>query len=75
MMPVAAQEAKVTHFSPDKFIDAMRAAKMTPFQLSCEMGASHEAIARWMAGLASPKPGYAQYAADVLGVDIDDLYE
>lgn len=62
-------------FSPDAFIDALRDADMTPKELAEAMGASIEAIARWMAGIASPKPGYAKNAAQILGVDVDDLYE
>lgn len=66
-------------FSPDKFIDALRGGspgeKMTPQDLANEMGASVEAIARWMAGIAEPKPGYAKNAASILGIEVDDLYE
>jgi transcriptional regulator with XRE-family HTH domain len=62
-------------FSPDAFIDAMRDEDMTPQQLADEMGASVEAVARWMAGIAQPKPGYATQAARILKVDVDSLYE
>lgn len=62
-------------FSPDAFIDALRDADMTPKQLAEEMGASVDAVARWMAGIASPKPGYAKQAARILDIDVDDLYE
>ena len=66
-------------FSPDKFIDALRGdspgEKMTPKELAAEMGASVEAVARWMAGIAEPKPGYATQAARILGVNVEDLYE
>jgi transcriptional regulator with XRE-family HTH domain len=61
-------------FSPDKFIDALRAADYTPAELAEELGASHEAVARWMGGVASPKQGYAHQAARILGIDVDDLY-
>ena len=68
-------------FSPDKLIDAMRGDpdipedKMTAQQLSDETGISVEAIARWMAGLAAPRRGYAVYTAEALGISVDDLYE
>jgi transcriptional regulator with XRE-family HTH domain len=62
-------------FSPDAFIDALRDAEMTPAQLAEEAGMSIDAIGRWMAGIASPKPGYAAAAARILGVSVDDLYE
>jgi transcriptional regulator with XRE-family HTH domain len=62
-------------FSPDAFIDALRDAEMTPKQLAEEMGASVDAVARWMAGIASPKPGYAKQAARILKINVDDLYE
>jgi transcriptional regulator with XRE-family HTH domain len=68
----APAEAK---FSPDAFIDALRDADMTPAELAKEMGASHEAIGRWMAGIASPKPGYAKRASQILGVDVEYFYE
>ena len=48
---------------------------MTPQDLSLEMGNSVDAIARWMAGIAAPKPGYAKQAARILGVDVEDFYE
>jgi transcriptional regulator with XRE-family HTH domain len=47
---------------------------MTPKELADEMGASVDAIARWMAGIASPKPGYAKQAARILGVNVDTFY-
>jgi transcriptional regulator with XRE-family HTH domain len=62
-------------FSPDAFIDILRDAEYTPKQLADEMGASVDAIARWMAGIAAPKPGYATQAARILGVDVDEFYE
>ena len=62
-------------FSPDAFIDALRDANMKPQELADAMGASVAAIARWMAGIASPKPGYATHAAAILDIDVDDLYE
>jgi transcriptional regulator with XRE-family HTH domain len=72
-MTVAATGSQ--QFSPDAFIDALRDAEMTPKELAEEMDASVDAIARWMAGIASPKPGYAAAAARALGVDVDDFYE
>jgi DNA-binding transcriptional regulator YiaG len=86
MSVMTAEENVRTHsrgrhrkFSPDKLIDAMRGDgtvdKMTAQQLAEEMGASVEAVARWMAGIAEPKPGYAQNAAEKLGISVDDLYE
>jgi transcriptional regulator with XRE-family HTH domain len=62
-------------FSPDAFIDALRDADMSPSELADEMGASVTAVARWMAGIASPKPGYAKQAARILDVDVADFYE
>jgi hypothetical protein len=66
-------------FSPDKLIDAMRGDgpddKMTADDLSRATGISVEAIARWMAGLAAPRHGYAQSTAAALGVSVEDLYE
>jgi transcriptional regulator with XRE-family HTH domain len=67
--------ATTVSFSPDKFIDAMREADYRPDELAKEMGASHEAVGRWMAGIASPKPGYAELAARILGVKVSDFYE
>ena len=62
-------------FSPNLFIDALRDAEYTPKELAEEMGCSVTAIARWMAGIAVPKPGYATQAARILGVEVDDFYE
>jgi transcriptional regulator with XRE-family HTH domain len=66
-------------FSSNKLIDAMRGNggddEITAQQLAEMMGASVEAIARWMAGIAQPKPGYAASAAEKLGVSVEDLYE
>lgn len=62
-------------FSPDKLIDAMREAEMSPADLADEMGSSVEAVARWMAGIARPKPGYLKQAARVLEVSIDSLFD
>lgn len=74
-MPVATPTPAKVRFSPDSFIDAMREAEYTPKQLADEMGASVEAVARWMAGIAQPKPGYATQVARILDIDVDDLYE
>jgi transcriptional regulator with XRE-family HTH domain len=73
--PVPPPRPEHSVFSPDAFIDALREADMNPAELAEEMGASVDAIARWMAGIASPKPGYAKQAARILGVNVDDLYE
>jgi transcriptional regulator with XRE-family HTH domain len=71
----AVTRAQHVAFSHWAFIDAMRDAEMEPDELAEEMGASIEAIARWMAGIATPRPLYAQSAARILGVNIDDFYE
>lgn len=68
-------KAKSKVFSRLAFIDALEDANMTPKELAEEMGASVDAIARWMAGIASPKPGYAKQAARILGINVDQLYE
>jgi transcriptional regulator with XRE-family HTH domain len=74
--PITARpEKEDVKFSPWAFIDALRDADMTPKELAAEMGSSVDAIARWMAGIASPKPGYATHAAIILGVNVGDLYE
>lgn len=62
-------------FSREAFNDALIEAEMTPKELAQEMGCSVDAVARWMAGIASPKPGYATQAARILGIGVDDLYE
>lgn len=69
------QHSKLGKFLPDEFIDILRESGKTPQELADEMGASVDAIARWMAGIASPKPGYATQAARILGVNVDDFYE
>jgi transcriptional regulator with XRE-family HTH domain len=74
MMPTTTR-AQHRSFSPDLFIDAMRESELTPKQLASEMGASVEAVARWMAGIAVPKPGYLKQAARILEVKVEDLYE
>jgi transcriptional regulator with XRE-family HTH domain len=63
-------------FNHWKFIEALQDETngMEPQELADEMGASVEAVARWMAGIASPKPGYATQAARILRVSLDDLY-
>ena len=70
-----AQHARVKEFSPNLLIDAMRNAQLTPKELADEMGASVEAVARWMAGIAVPKPGYLKQAARILDVEVGSLYE
>jgi transcriptional regulator with XRE-family HTH domain len=61
------------------FIEALQDANngkgMTPLALANEMGASHEAVARWMAGIAVPKAGYLKRAAQLLHKDPEDFYE
>jgi transcriptional regulator with XRE-family HTH domain len=48
---------------------------MSPLELANEMGASHEAVARWMAGIAVPKAGYLKRASQLLGKAPEDFYE
>jgi transcriptional regulator with XRE-family HTH domain len=61
------------------FIEALQDANngqgMSPAELAAEMGASHEAVARWMAGIAVPKPGYLKQAARILHKRAEDFYE
>jgi transcriptional regulator with XRE-family HTH domain len=66
----------MTRFNHWKFIEALQDSRngMEPQELANEMGASVEAVARWMAGIASPKHGYATQAARILKVNLDDFY-
>jgi transcriptional regulator with XRE-family HTH domain len=66
----------MTRFNHWKFVEALQDPKngMEPQELANEMGASVEAVARWMAGIASPKAGYATQAARILKVSVDDFY-
>jgi transcriptional regulator with XRE-family HTH domain len=61
------------------FIEALQDANggngMSPAELAKEMGASHEAVARWMAGIAVPKAGYLKRAAQLLHKAPEDFYE
>lgn len=61
------------------FIEALQDANngngMAPEELAKEMGASHEAVARWMAGIAVPKAGYLKRASQLLQKDPEDFYE
>ena len=57
------------------FIEAMQDADISAEELSDAMGCSQEAVARWMAGIAVPKPGYEMQAARVLGKHPEDFYE
>ncbi len=57
------------------FIEALQDAEMSPAELAEEMGASHEAVARWMAGIAVPKPGYLKQAARILKKPEEYFYE
>jgi transcriptional regulator with XRE-family HTH domain len=72
-------EGGVPQFSFWLFIEALQDANggkgMAPAKLAEEMGASHEAVARWMAGIAVPKPGYLKQAARILGKEVADFYE
>lgn len=69
----------VPSFSFWLFIEALQDANggngMAPEELAKEMGASWEAVARWMAGIAVPKPGYLKQAARILGKQPEDFYE
>lgn len=75
----AVGEGGVPEFSFWLFIEALQDANngkgMTPLALAEEMGASHEAVGRWMAGIAVPKPGYLKQAARILGKQPEDFYE
>jgi transcriptional regulator with XRE-family HTH domain len=72
-------EGGTPKFSFWLFIEALQDANngygMTPLQLAEEMGASHEAVARWMAGIAVPKAGYLKQAARILHKNPEDFYE
>lgn len=72
-------EGGVPQFSFWLFIEALQDANngdgMSPAELAKEMGASHEAVARWMAGIAVPKPGYLKQAARILHKPVEDFYE
>jgi len=61
------------------FIEALQDANngegMSPADLAEEMGASHEAVGRWMAGIAVPKPGYLKQAARILKKPEEFFYE
>ena len=74
-MTMTIQARKAPGFSRRKFIKALDNARMEPQDLADEMGASVEAVARWMAGIADPRPVYADKAAEILGVDTDYFYE
>jgi hypothetical protein len=72
-------EGGVESFSWVAFCEAMLdehdANGMTPEKLANVMGASHEAVGRWMAGIAVPKPGYLKQAARILHRAVEDFYE
>lgn len=72
-------EGGTPQFSFWLFIEALQDANqgmgMTPLELAEEMGASHEAVARWMAGIAVPKAGYLKRAAQLLHKAPEDFYE
>jgi transcriptional regulator with XRE-family HTH domain len=65
----------VPEFSFWLFIEALQDMDMSPRELAEEMGASHEAVARWMAGIAVPKAGYLKQAARILRKKPEDFYE
>jgi len=69
----------VPSFSFWLFIEALQDANngegMSPAALADEMGASIDAVARWMAGIAVPKPGYLKQAARILKKNEEDFYE
>lgn len=69
------QHARVKEFSNWLLIDAMRDAEMGAHELAAELGASEEAVARWMGGIAKPKSGYLKQAARILKVNVNDLFE
>jgi len=75
----AAGEGGQPSFSFWLFIEALQDADngrgMAPEELAEEMGASWEAVARWMAGIAVPKPGYLKQAARILHKEVADFYE
>ena len=70
-------EGGTPRFSFWLFIAALQDARggygMSPLELAEEMGASHEAVARWMAGIAVPKPGYLKQAARILHKDPEEF--
>ena len=72
-------EGGVPQFSFWLFIEALQDANdgkgMSPLELATEMGASQEAVARWMAGIAVPKAGYLHNAARILRKKPEDFYE
>lgn len=72
-------EGGMPQFSFWLFIEALQDANngdgMSPLELATEMGASHEAVARWMAGIAVPKAGYLKQAARILHKNVEDFYE
>ena len=72
-------EGGVPSFSFWKFIEALQDANngegMAPAELAKRVGCSHEAVARWMAGIAVPKPGYLKQSARILRKDEEFFYE
>jgi len=55
-------------------VNAMQDQGMDAEDLAEEIGCSIDAVARWMAGIAEPKTGYAHQAARALDVDLETLY-
>jgi transcriptional regulator with XRE-family HTH domain len=74
-----AGEGGQPEFSFWLFIEALQDANngqgMSPAALAKEGGFSHEAVARWMAGIAVPKGGYLKQAARILHKKPEDFYE
>jgi transcriptional regulator with XRE-family HTH domain len=62
-------------FSPAAFLDAIREADMTPGQLAEELGAAPSTVAKWLAGMATPRPAMLKQAARILGVEPGDLLQ
>ena len=71
----AVGEGGAPQFSFWLFMEALQDQDISPAELAEEMGASHEAVARWMAGIAVPKPGYLKQAARILRKQPEDFYE
>lgn len=60
-------------FSPNAFMRALTKADMTPSQFAEELGVKPGQVAKWMVGLAEPRPANIKWAAKVLGVKETDL--
>jgi transcriptional regulator with XRE-family HTH domain len=62
-------------FSPEAFMEALRNADMTPAQFAEELGVGPGQVAKWMVGLAEPRPANIKWAAKILRVKESDLLE